>query len=931
LIVANRPPTCRPSVVRAMAAAALLAVLGSSVAAPAAQAVGPDPGQRPAAAPELAPSAGGALPGVHYEDWLRHADDAIPFEPGGRVTVPFRPRAGDRARVGGGRPRALPAGRASGHQMAATPQGQAWAPVPGALDAPVDAPIVDPGSVVDAEPSGWTTTTATPPATDAAAGLRKEVFGFLPYWEVSDTSTTLDYDVLSTIAYFGVGADRYGNLVKRDADGSVSTGWGGWTSTRLTSIIDAAHRHGTRVVLTVQAFAWTDLQQAHQAALLGSPAARTNLARQAVAAVRDRGADGINLDFEPIVSGYADEFTALVREIRTGLDAVAPGYQLTFDTTGWIGNYPIEAATAPGGADAIFVMGYDYRTASATRAGSIAPLRNAGYDIVDTLDAYLARVSGDKLILGVPYYGRAWSTTSDALNATTQTGEKYGYSSAVIYTTAVEYLAEHGRRYDAAEDVAWTAYRRQNCTSTYGCVTSWRELYIDDVTALKAKYDLVNRRGLRGVGIWALGYDGTRTELYAALAAKFLDDTTPPRAGVRPLEPVARIEGVGVAWTGADETGVVSYDVQVARDGGAWTDWLTGTTATTDRFPAASGHRYAFRVRARDSHGNVSAWDIATTDAAPSTIAVGGFVRVGIDGLARRSSADTSATKVGELRTGDLLQVTGGPVAADGYTWWRLSGPLSAWGPVEELGDETWSAAGTASTTYLAPRQAPNVTVVDAAIAGLRFGATTFSPNGDGTADRLRVSWTNDRAFDAMTLLVHRPDGTLVGRHALGAQAAGDRTVFWDGRADDGPVADGDVVLTLTGTAGPATYMAPAPAPLPASLATAYQVTIDRFVTARIAGADRYATAAAVSAATFKTGAPVAYVATGSDFPDALAGSVAAARAGGPILLVGRDTLPAATATELARLEPGRIVVLGAPAVVSDGVLAAAKAAALAR
>ncbi len=86
-----------------------------------------------------------------------------------------------------------------------------------------------------------------------------------------------------------------------------------------------------------------------------------------------------------------------------------------------------------------------------------------------------------------------------------------------------------------------------------------------------------------------------------------------------------------------------------------------------------------------------------------------------------------------------------------------------------------------------------------------------------------------------------------------------------------------------------------------------------------------------MSAATFKTGAPVAYVATGSDFPDALAGSVAAARAGGPILLVGRDTLPAATATELARLEPGRIVVLGAPAVVSDGVLAAAKAAALAR
>ena len=43
-------------------------------------------------------------------------------------------------------------------------------------------------------------------------------------------------------------------------------------------------------------------------ALLGSPTARVNLAKQAAAAVRARGADGINLDFEPIASGYGDEY-----------------------------------------------------------------------------------------------------------------------------------------------------------------------------------------------------------------------------------------------------------------------------------------------------------------------------------------------------------------------------------------------------------------------------------------------------------------------------------------------------------------------------------------------------------------------------------------------------------------------------------------------
>jgi carboxypeptidase T len=91
----------------------------------------------------------------------------------------------------------------------------------------------------------------------------------------------------------------------------------------------------------------------------------------------------------------------------------------------------------------------------------------------------------------------------------------------------------------------------------------------------------------------------------------------------------------------------------------------------------------------------------------------------------------------------------------------------------------------------------------------------------------------------------------------------------------------------------------------------------------RIAGADRYATAAAVSRASFAPGVPVAYLATGANYPDALAGGAAAAAQGGPVLLTQRGSLPSATATELARLQPGRIEVLGGAAAISDGVLAA--------
>ena len=91
----------------------------------------------------------------------------------------------------------------------------------------------------------------------------------------------------------------------------------------------------------------------------------------------------------------------------------------------------------------------------------------------------------------------------------------------------------------------------------------------------------------------------------------------------------------------------------------------------------------------------------------------------------------------------------------------------------------------------------------------------------------------------------------------------------------------------------------------------------------RIAGSDRYTTAAAISAATFPSGVPVAYIATGTRYPDALAGAVSAALAPGPVLLVSGSTIPYAVSTELTRLAPGQIVILGGTSVVPSSVATA--------
>jgi putative cell wall-binding protein len=65
---------------------------------------------------------------------------------------------------------------------------------------------------------------------------------------------------------------------------------------------------------------------------------------------------------------------------------------------------------------------------------------------------------------------------------------------------------------------------------------------------------------------------------------------------------------------------------------------------------------------------------------------------------------------------------------------------------------------------------------------------------------------------------------------------------------------------------------------------------------------------------------PAAFVATGLNFPDALSGGPAAGKLKGPLLLVTTDSIPSSVATELARLDPKKIVVLGGPASVSVGV-----------
>jgi spore germination protein YaaH len=349
-------------------------------------------------------------------------------------------------------------------------------------------------------------------------GLFREVFGYLPYWMLDSASlANLDYGLVSTIAYFSVGAQSNGSLLKLDAEGDATVGWSGWTSSSMTEVIDAAHRRGVKVVLTVTMMAWGNNYDA-MTSLLTNASNRSRLASEIASAVKARNADGVNLDFEPVPASLESEYTRLVREVKARLISTGAGSHLTVATmagaaSSWSTHgYDVVGLTAAGAADALMVMAYDFHWSGSRYAGGVAPIAsNYVYDVSDALRDHLAVVPASKLIWGIPYYGREWSTSSDSVNATTTTTLK---SAAGYYTLHRAKAATHGRRWHPLERVPWYAFR----DATHG---TWVQGYYDDPASLTAKYDLVNVRDLRGVGIWHLLMDGPRRELWHTLETNF--------------------------------------------------------------------------------------------------------------------------------------------------------------------------------------------------------------------------------------------------------------------------------------------------------------------------------------------------------------------------------------------------------------------------
>ncbi|HEY0248881.1 MAG TPA: cell wall-binding repeat-containing protein [Gryllotalpicola sp.] len=186
------------------------------------------------------------------------------------------------------------------------------------------------------------------------------------------------------------------------------------------------------------------------------------------------------------------------------------------------------------------------------------------------------------------------------------------------------------------------------------------------------------------------------------------------------------------------------------------------------------------------------------------------------------------------------------------------------------------------------------------------------------------VQITNPLGKTTTTTVSANLNRTDVGK-AYPYAAEGDGTTLHGFSVTSSQTAAGQYTFCVTAGLAPGSPSA-APATSLGCTSMWYSPSVAAPTTSRLAGADRFATAVAVSKATFPAaGVPVVYLASGQIYYDALSAGPAAAAQGGPLLLTMQTSIPSATLTELSRLKPARVVIVGGPAAISDNVLNAVR------
>jgi spore germination protein YaaH len=471
-------------------------------------------------------------------------------------------------------------------------------------------------------------------ASVTAGKLQRQVFGYFypsavnpdPQGDPPRAYQSWQFPLLSTAAFFALHVEWDGTVAHDDA-------WTAWNSSNMGALIATAHAAGTKVVVAIDSFDGST-QSAHDQ-FCGALDMRAGTVTQIVNEIKAKGVDGVNVDYEgtnPTLCPGGSDPTAMLTDLVAKLRAQLPEpYQITVSTYASGAESNNGAFDLPGmnpNVDAYFIMAYDmnYSQAIQQQLGCgqecLAPTAAlASYAWSDTraINEYIAAgVPASKIILGIPYYGYGGCVNGTGNNVPPN-GVVQGSLTAIDYIDAAaehsyppnSQFVSHTDNIDTAGQERWDTWTTPSCPQGQSM-----ELYWDDANSIGKKYDLINRAGLAGVGLFTLSYGGGSSELWDTIASHF---TTLPGP---PLQPAADA-GDGsalVSWNAPSVNGSAISSYTVVANPGGQTVTVNGGQRWARMSGLTDGASYTFAISATNSYGT-GPTSVSTNSVTPSSAA----------------------------------------------------------------------------------------------------------------------------------------------------------------------------------------------------------------------------------------------------------------------------------------------------------------------
>jgi spore germination protein len=321
------------------------------------------------------------------------------------------------------------------------------------------------------------------------------VFGWHPFW-MGNAYKSYNFSLLSVIAYFSY------ELNPQTGSYASIHEW------KTTSMIDSAHAHGCKVVLSVTNFG-TD----NNAKFLSNVSAQKTFINTLITLLREKNADGVNIDFEAIPKSSRANLTNFIIDLSSSLRSSRKDYLITIALPAVDFDNVYEMSQLTQFVDLFVIMGYEFYGSTSKVAGPVAPITSGEtwwpYNLERAVDEYLVSgVPPKKLLLGLPYYGAEWQTHD--LKFPSRVEKFIGYA---MYRSI---KSEHGDLSCCDDEISGSKFHvYRDETNKY------RQIWYEDKSSLGKKYNWIKEKKIGGIGIWALGYDNGHTELWELIAQKF--------------------------------------------------------------------------------------------------------------------------------------------------------------------------------------------------------------------------------------------------------------------------------------------------------------------------------------------------------------------------------------------------------------------------